>query len=64
MYNNGVAETQQERLDCHIGDMKVVDGYRYFLVTNSGKTKLRIYKQINLLDLTPCENNNISKLDQ
>lgn len=64
MYTNGVEDTATEWVDCHVTDMKVVDGYRYFIVLNDSKTKLRIYKQIDLLDLTLCNNNCIAKLSQ
>lgn len=48
----------------HVTDMKIVDWKRYFFVLNDVKTKMRIYKQVHVNDLSPCDNsclNNISE---
>ena len=40
----------------HVTDMRVIDWFRYFFVLNDVKTKMRIYKQVHVNDLSPCDN--------
>jgi len=48
------AETDDERLQWIFKDVIIIDWYRYFMLVNSLETKMRIYKQIDINDLSPC----------
>jgi hypothetical protein len=36
--------------------MQVIDEARYFFAVNRTRDKMRVYKQINLTDTSPCNN--------
>jgi hypothetical protein len=48
----------------HVTDMKVVDGKRYFFVLNDAKTKMRLYKQVAVNDISPCDNSCLNDIEE
>lgn len=47
----------------HVTDMRVVDWKRYFFVLNDVKTKMRVYKQTHVNDLSPCDNSCLNDIE-
>lgn len=53
-----------DRDNPHVTDMKVVDWKRYFFVLNDVKTKMRVYKQTGVNDLSPCDNSCLNSIEE
>lgn len=49
-------DNTSDRDNPHVTDMKEVDGKRYFFVLNDVKTKMRVYKQVGVNDMSLCDN--------
>lgn len=53
-----------DRNNMHVTDMRVIDWKRYFFVLNDSKTKMRVYKQTNVNDLSPCDNSCLNDIEE
>lgn len=59
-----IKETNNEWLNWIFTDMVVIDWYRYFILINDKKNKLRIYKQIDTNDYSECSNSCYNDIDE
>lgn len=64
--NNGSyqEETEEEWLKWRVNDIEVVDWYRYFLIVNKDKTKVRLYKQVEVNNQSIASNETTADIDE